>query len=119
MPRGSVVAVSGWVGSSILAVLAIGLGAAVLWQDWSWQIKAALIVVTLAAIVLKAPFLRREVRKVQPVSESKFIKGPVIGSEVSDIDSDADTFIDGYVQESVITRIIHRARGNRDDAKDD
>lgn len=99
-----------WIGSTVLALVGIGIGLAALVSSWpiAWPITIA--IVTIVAVVLTWPSSIRRAAAPPPARQTATIRGDVSGSTITDVWSNADSLVDGNVRESILERLVHRPR---------
>ncbi len=77
----------------------------------SWALPYSVLMAVLGIVLTGLWTVHRRTDTNVAPPGSKFIKGHVQGSSLWDVDSEAETFIDGSVGNSVLGRIRHRPDG--------
>ena len=93
------------VGAAILGVIGIGLFVAGVWADWPRWALALTVALTVVGFVLSV--LPGSKATTEPRRETAFVRGNVNRSSMVDVSSQAETFIDGSLSDSEMSRVEH------------
>lgn len=99
------------IGCAVLAVVGIALTIALSYSGWGhlpMLFRAATVVAMIVGIGLTIWGIRDRSNANGAPPGSAFIRGPVTGSAITDATSEAHTFVEGSVEHSFLSRIMHR-----------